>query len=236
MSRRWYLLVTIAAIAVATAFSSAGESKPADAGAPLLDTSSYWRCLFVHSPPVVRKGDKIESLEPGIKRRSVALPAGWTEPDFADKAWLRRPGPFFSPPLGFGSPDLSLIRMRGYFDVPDTAKAAGTRLSISYRGGVVLYLNGKDLARGSLPTGTVQPDTLAEDYPLETFFADDTCTKGISWGYGDPEKFKSRLAKRIRSLERIEIPVSMLRAGLNVLAVEIHRAAVPEAWTRLTLR
>jgi hypothetical protein len=241
MRRLLCLLSAIAALGAWPSSGAAAEPKPGDTTGTILETSSYWRCLFAYSPPVVRKGGGVETLGPETKQPSVALSAEWMQPDFADQSWGRRPGPFFSPPFGFsvsgaGSPNLGLIRLRGYFEVRDPATTAGMAVSISYRGGVVLYLNGKELARGNLPTGAIQPETLAEDYPLESFFADDACTKGISWGYGEPEKFKSRLVKRIRSLEGIEIPVAMLRQGTNVLAVEIHRAAFPEAWAKLAPR
>jgi hypothetical protein len=208
------LFAAISGAALLVGQGHAGE--PEDEDESILDTSSYWRCLFVHSAPVVRMGQRIESLEPGGKRWSAPLAANWMKNGFSDESWGRRPGPFFWPPFGFtitgaGSPDLSLIRLRGYFQVKDLASAAGLTISVYYRGGLVLYLNGKELARGNLPSGAIRPDTLAEDYPLEAFFADDARKKGISWGYGEPEKFKSRLVKRIRSLEGVEIPVSMLR-------------------------
>jgi hypothetical protein len=49
----------------------------------VLDASSYWRCLFAHSPPVVRKGKRIENLEPDGKRWSAPLAANWMEIEIA---------------------------------------------------------------------------------------------------------------------------------------------------------
>jgi len=80
------------------------------------------------------------------------------------------------------------------FVVTDTASLADMTLSLSYRGGVVVYVNGKEVVRGHLPASEIKADTPAEDYPLRLPSPTTPCTRGISWGYGDPEKFKDRLA------------------------------------------
>ena len=63
--------------------------------------------------------------------------------------------------------EIGLICMRGKFLVKDRAKVKKLSLSLSYRGGFVAYLNGKEVARASLPDVKLDPTTPAEEYPLD---------------------------------------------------------------------
>jgi hypothetical protein len=95
-------------------------------------------------------------------------------------------------------------------------------LSLAYRGGVVVYLNGKELCRGHLSKeGKVELLTMAEDYPPEAFLRNEKARLRAEDSIR-PD-FKDRLGKRIRRIENVEIPANLLRKGTNVLAVESHR-------------
>lgn len=59
--------------------------------------------------------------------------------------------------------------MRGTFWVDTPSLAEGMKLSITYRGSIVVYLNGREIARGHMPEGAVSFDTPAIDYPSEAF-------------------------------------------------------------------
>ncbi len=179
---------------------------------------------------------------------TAAPPADWTSPDFDDSAWTRARGPFFPTQrahaycpevddAGYMNyegtyPSLAAICLRGKFLVTDPRLLAADgrlKLSLAYRGGVVVYLNGREIARANVP----QPEkdkgieALAEDYPREVFVKEDG--KVISWGFGDPTKYHAQLQKRIRRISDVTVPGSLLRKGVNVLAVEAHRAPYDEA-------
>ena len=63
--------------------------------------------------------------------------------------------------------------MRGKFAVGDPSRVRGMTLSAEYRGGIVVYLNGREVARGTFPKGKGDMLELAEDYPLDAFVAAD---------------------------------------------------------------
>jgi len=179
----------------------------------ILDTSSFWRVHYTIKPPVARKAGTVETV-PFFSRPTVAvkwimhdspLPAaGWWKPNFDDSRWSRFPGVasgnfnvWGNPSGDRKSPFVALVCMRGKFKVTDPAKAGNLKLSLSYRGGIVVYLNGIEVARGHLPGGGLEQ---------------------LALDYAEGEAHDRRLPD-------ITIPAAMLRRGTNVLAVEVHRAA-----------
>lgn len=214
-----------------TTFQAELESEEAQA-LTILDTGSYWRCHFTWKTPVVRLETGLEEVQfrPDLIKCNTPLPPpDWKEADFDDRSWARLPGPFFAENSSGGfmrgegtSPALSLLCLRGKFEVRGPAKTENLTLSLEYRGGVVVYLNGKEVVRKHLPEGEITLATLADDYPTEAFVRPDG--KVIRWGFGDPENYRDRLALRIRQLEDVVIPSSMLTKGVNVLAIEVHRS------------
>ena len=141
-------------------------------------------------------------------------PADWMAPDFDDSSWVRERRPFQGGPtpgvtsINLGqydeSVDLRLLgacyRTRFLVDDP---QAAGLTLRLAYSGGARAFVNGREIARGHLPKGQLEPDTPAEDYPAAA--------------YGPNGADLS-----VRSLGPIAVPAAALRRGLNVLAVEIR--------------
>jgi len=176
---------------------------------------------------------------------SPAPPGNWTAPEFDDHAWTRLPGPFFPSHHGHAYckevedagylafegayPSLATICLRGRFLVADPTTAGDLRLSLAYRGGVVAYLNGQEIARANIPEAEKAKgiEALAEDYPQEVFVKEDG--KLISWGFGDPVRCHAQLQKRIRKLNDVAVPARLLRKGVNVLAIEAHRAPYHES-------
>jgi hypothetical protein len=213
----------------------AGEPAPAG-GQPLLAETSCWRVFQMAKTPQVRKGAGLEEARDGwgydaCVANTPPPPEGWTAPDFQDSAWSRWSGPGRRAPefefgyqvFGASGPTLALICLRGRFMVESPAAANGLKLSLAYRGGVVVYVNGKELARGHLTKeGALKPEALAEDYPPEAFVKADG--KPLRAEFGEPKGNPDRMQKRIRRLEGMTIPAEMLRKGTNVLAVELHRA------------
>ncbi|MGA2034520.1 MAG: hypothetical protein ABSG68_19915 [Thermoguttaceae bacterium] len=176
-----------------------------------------------------------------VVRESSPPPAGWQQPQFDDSGWARQAGQAL-----FSYRALSLMCLRGKFEVCDPEHSGDMSLSVVFRGGAVVYLNGKELARASMPAGAVTPETLAEDYAPETCLRPDghlilqACDGGRvhchRWNVDRMPKDKAeammktvqqRYAQRSRTLET-RIPCTLLRKGVNILAVEIHRAAAPE--------
>jgi hypothetical protein len=183
--------------------------------------------------PVIRhSGDKLQ----GHPAKLDSLPAEWTAPGFDDKSWQRAPGPFFMGKYnagfsgwGAGKPDLALIALRGKFMVSDPTTVQALQLDLGFRGGAVVYLNGQEVARAHLPEGAVAAATLAEAYPKEAFVGPDG--KPIRHAFGDPERMGDRLALRRRKITAVSIDPEKLLKGVNVLAIELHRAPYDEAAT-----
>ena len=175
-------------------------------------------------------------------------PDNWQKVEFDDSVWIRHGGPF---PAPYRS--VALICLRGKFQVIDPASAGDLTLSVKFQGGLVAYVNGREVGRAFLPGGKLENTTLAQDYPHETYVdakggllpqpvssdrdvfrvipASETLP--IKYTSGGGSLYKSALAdaddvnryrQRGRSVE-FKVPASFLKSGVNVLAIEIHRAA-----------
>ena len=162
--------------------------------------------------------------------RTAAAPEGWTEPDFKDDGWSRAQVPVGVDPWSgggievAGNPgEVNTISLRGKFIVEDPTRVDGVRLSLEFCGGVVVYINGRELTRACLPKGNITSDALAEPYPLEAYVAPDgkTLPEGRF-----PGELAERYRLRVRSISALSVPSRLLHKGLNVLALEIHRAPI----------
>jgi hypothetical protein len=49
------------------------------------------------------------------------------------------------------------------------AQVKGCRISLDYWGGVVVYVNGKEAARGHMSGGATNPEVVADDYPKDAY-------------------------------------------------------------------
>jgi len=162
-----------------------------------------------------------------LSSRAAAMPALLNEAkgregrDFDDSAWARTRGP-----VPAASAEMALLCLRGKFAVRDPAAAGDLKLSLEVKGGTIVYLNGREVARQGMPDGKPALDDPATDYPEEAYLD----PEGFLYrnGWGDDVNFKERLRARIRSLHDVTVPAAALRKGTNVLAVEIHRAAASE--------
>jgi hypothetical protein len=207
----------------------------------ILNEGSYWRYFVTARKPVYRKDQQLTTMRYS-NVDSALPPAAWATPDFDDQFWMNRRGPFF--PTGHGwawvkeadnkgyigydgtSECMALLCARGKFQVTDPKSVGDLTLSLTYRGGVVVYLNGQEVARGNLPDPEKKGlEALAEDYPLEACGTENGKPIGIGQ---DAQKNKDRLEMRLRKLSDIKVPAASLRAGVNTLAVEVHRAAYSE--------
>jgi hypothetical protein len=206
--------------------------------APVLDGNSLWRSYTVFRYTDVRRADGglesrafnwywggVSSKAAPSALRTPPPPADWTAPEFDDRLWPRTRTPVR--PFSFWHSldyDVAAVLLRGKFEVADPNYAQSLSLSLDYHGGAVVYVNGKEIVRGHVPREKADVDAPAEDYPAEAYLAAD----GKPIAQGD-QKNADRLALRERRLADVPIPAAALRQGVNVLAIEIHRAPVPEA-------
>jgi glycosyl hydrolase family 123 len=218
---------------VAVMFSFAATlpaaAEPSGSQVVVLDTTGFWWMHHTLKPPVIEldsgvvtmdirrtQGKRLYRKFDWARRETTPPPADWTRPDFNDTTWLRGPARMCS-----RTPFLSRLCMRSSFTVTHPSKVKGLQLNIAYRGGVIVYLNGKEVARHDLRRGVAGKGLLAKGYAAEAF----TPTNG--WGKKYPRHPKpeteQEVALRRRSAE-IAIPSDQLREGVNVLAIEVVRA------------
>ena len=148
-------------------------------------------------------------------------PAGWASPTFDDGDWVAGSSPFQAdlpkdlPPvattgnmrtvhvnvLQYIGTGLHAACYRARFVVADPAKAGALTFTATYRGGLRVLVNGREVARGHLPKGALAPDVPGEAYPLSAY---------------------GKAAGRDRTLAPVTIPPALLRRGVNVLALEVR--------------
>lgn len=131
-------------------------------------------------------------------------PADWQAPSFDDSAWASG-----VPQFGYGDGDEATVvsygpnasdkyittYFRTTFEVPEIPDAATVQLMAD--DGAVIYVNGTEVVRDNMPTGTITNTTLAS-----------TTRSG-----GDEN-----------SLRPFDVPVQHLQTGTNMIAVEVHQA------------
>jgi len=213
---------------------------PADAAADqrILVAGSYWRVSSMRAAGIVAGGRDDPAKGRGIDSWMVTSPpppTGWTAVAFDDAAWPRVQGPMTGGYVGWANKysrlGRSLICLRGKFAVSEVAAVADLWLSLRYAGGVVAYVNGREVYRGHLPGGPVDPTTPAEAYPPGAYVdargrpipAPNDVARRVKAGEAD-------LVRRVglrtaRESGPVKLPVTLLVKGVNVLAVELHRSA-----------
>jgi hypothetical protein len=227
--------------AVEPAVPPGKPAAPAADTAVLLDEDTLWRHFHIMGASHYRNNatGKLEratiTWAPGglpWKPVTQALfsplpPADWSSPSFDDGAWPRLwwPQPVTVPyglvPQPFVQMfDTAVVLARGKFEIKNPAQVKACAFSLDYWGGVVVYVNGKEVVRQHLPGTMTNMEAVAEDYPPEAFFRPD----GWALNNTDNEKNRDRLALRVRQLREVKIPTSLLRQGVNVVAIEAHAA------------
>ena len=160
-----------------------------------LDASAYWRCYYRFGPERVSpqaleaEGAKFVSpqwlarLKQDIERNRPLFiyegpdpsrwdngpaPAGWEQPDFDDAQWPRDRRPMLLGTPSSASPAPRIACFRGSFELPE-APAEPLTLTLSYRGGVRVLLNGREIARGNVGEGEPNGDQPGQDYGLDAY-------------------------------------------------------------------
>jgi len=95
--------------------------------------------------------------------RTDLPPAGWMRRGFDDGDWARQRTLFGA------SRQVTAAFYRTRFESPDPPKAGALRLSTVYRGGIRVFLNGTEIARGHLPKGELAAEAPALPYPAAAY-------------------------------------------------------------------
>ena len=192
----------------------------------VLDTQSVWRSFPTLKPPVIEFDDRIKPVLSGkvwLDTQTAAAPGDWKQPTFEDSTWLRGTARTFS-----HTPYLADLCSRAKFEVTDPALVKDLKLSVAWYGGVIVYVNGQEIAQGNLaPEASARasavdfPESLAESYPPEAYLTDKGQMVPGGWA---AERHKAAMAARERKLTDVAIPTKVLRKGVNVLAIEVVRS------------
>lgn len=239
MKRMMLLMVALAAAGIGL---NAFAADSASGGQAILSEGSVWRGWITWMPAMNRATNgvmKPAGVWNGLQNTSEKPPADWIKPEFDDSAWFLWREPRDVKMLDdkttrlydqgqYGiqrSINMGLRCFRGAFKVDDPAKVIDLSLSVAVRGGVVAYMNGKEIGRAFVPKdASLAPDVAADDYPDEVDKNADY--KGLA---KNPAETR-RLNGRIRALD-VKVPAGALRKGDNILALEIHRAPLKkEHW------
>lgn len=206
--------VTLTAAREGTRFAPAGFQNPVD-----LSTSRDGLDFALSDPTGPRPVTLLPSGSSWRFWDKGSLPGSdWIRPEFDDASWDTGPAI-----LGYGGdkettlvsygPDIGrkyvTTWFRRDFNVEDPSRLSDLRLGLLRDDGAVVYLNGEELLRANLPTGTITPQTLA--------------LTAVS-GSAETTYFESPVA------------VTRLRAGTNVFAVEIHQASMSSSDIGFDLR
>jgi hypothetical protein len=254
--------VAVTAMLAAAVFGAHGdEASPAAGGGRMtvLDGRTRYRAFLAFRTPVVSdaKGEIRTALQPVWDQRRQKEPAplpqlqsplppdGWNAVDFADYGWREERTPVeVLPGRGSQAPTAmhsatksSVIFLRSVFVVEDPAQVRDARLSLTYVGGAAVYLNGREIGRAHLPEGELKSDTLAERYPDDLYILPGnelviTAKLNPQWNQKNHKECVEAAERRYRRLDTLPIETALLRRGVNVLAIRIHRAPVNEAATK----
>ncbi|HEX5177256.1 MAG TPA: hypothetical protein VFV83_09520, partial [Chthoniobacteraceae bacterium] len=142
-----------------------------------------------------------------FRDNGVAPEPTWIRSGYNDATWSQGParlgygGDGEVTPIGYGADTMNRHRttwFRQIFNVTDASVFGALRVEIQRDDGALLYLNGVELLRDNLPSGTVTDQTLA--------------TAAISGA--EETAWRSYL-----------VPASALVSGGNLLAAEVHQSA-----------
>lgn len=135
---------------------------------------------------------------------SNALEANWNQIAFDDTSWSSGSAVLGLGTTGLGtnigaeapSPRPLSANFRHAFTVADPSLIGGAQLSVIANDGVAVYVNGTEVGRANLPTGTLTQSTYANAAP--------------------------RAAAAAASRVTFTVPASLLVQGTNVVAAEVH--------------
>jgi len=128
---------------------------------PILDTYGPWRMHCTLAPPLLASGEAIGLRHAWLNYRTPDPDPAWPSRDFDDRFWNR--GPL---KLSCKTALAARICLRGKFTVTDPAAVADLRLTVGYKGGLIVYLNGEEIHRAHVEKGAAVADGLAGEERL----------------------------------------------------------------------
>ncbi len=173
----------------------------------------------------------------------------WFAADYDDTGWTRcYMEEVNSWNAGFGSVGQPgerfwAVLTRTRFGVSDPAKVNDLQLEVEYLGGIVVYVNGREVGRSHLPEGQSGILAVADDYPEEAYLMADGQPLP-PYRATDQRLQAEEMLARYRARNRkatIRIPSSALVKGGNLIAIENRHAAVTRpmavwGWSHAGLR
>jgi Glycoside hydrolase 123, catalytic domain len=230
---------TLILILVGSIPGGAAEPSPSKPR-PILDLhAGSFRAFFAWRTTVVISSDgkhkpllekKYEKKRLNLKQTPAPVhsspgPVGdWTSVTFDDDTWTRMHNR--AAVQSYAGWDRAWLR--GKFQVRNPAQIKDLKLTASYRGGIIIYVNGQEIHRAHLPAGPIALRTFAKEYPVEAYLH----PNGKLYGRKHLKTFSSRIQKRNRQLTGLAIPAKTLRKGLNVLAIQCVGAPINEKASR----
>ncbi len=212
---------------LAPVFASAADAEVQPAPVVVLDTSGYWRMHHTLQPPVIALDDGLKPIlmkHAWLRWETEPPVSDWVQPEFDDGDWLRAPALRCA-----RTPYLARACVRGRFRVSDPEAVRGLKLTVGYHGGVIVYVNGREVGRKDIAP---EAGALADGYPREADVAEDGTFLDAHRRGSFSEEDRRRIALRDRVLE-LDIPSDALVDGVNVLAVELVRAPYHKAMEEL---
>ncbi|MCK4298269.1 MAG: hypothetical protein KAX80_01985, partial [Planctomycetes bacterium] len=141
----------LAAVALAAGVASGAlpdRATPAGSGTVVLDTFSIWRMHYEIGPPVLSTGESATFKYRWLNYKTPPAPDDWPQLEFDDQSWHRGPVT-----LAVKTALLARVCLRGKFTVTDPASVRGLWLSVGYSGGIIVYVNGKEVHREHIARG-----------------------------------------------------------------------------------
>ncbi len=138
------LLTAVIAVNANASTAEQGQATPTI----VLDTLSVWRMHCQLAPPVSETGEKVPLSCRWMSYQTPAAAPDWMKPDYDDRFWHR--GPLTLVPK---TALVSKACLRGKFTVTDPALVKELQLSATYNGGIIVYVNGKEVHREHIGVG-----------------------------------------------------------------------------------
>jgi len=161
------LTVAAAAAMISICLSSSLVAAGEPERVAVLDTYGVWRMHCTLAPPALASGETVKLRYEWLNYRTAEPAEGWQRPDFDDATWLRGPVT-----LACKTALLSRVCLRGKFTVTSLEAVQGLALSVTYRGGLVVSVNGQEVKRehvasnAPLAEGPAGEERTLADFPV----------------------------------------------------------------------
>ncbi|MFH1022039.1 MAG: glycoside hydrolase domain-containing protein [Planctomycetota bacterium] len=163
--------------------------------------------------------DQFKAEKVAMRRLPEETSPDWMKPEFDDSDWMRSAAPILNNGSGVG---WKLIFLRGRFQVNEPSDL---KLSLTYKGGIRVYLNGEELISKDISEST--KGMYASGVPDRPEAYTDDKKGGLRYIQYRENTPPEVVKFRSRTLENFIVPANKLRKGVNCLAISIHRSAAP---------